>query len=597
MRQKTMISRLAGDVRRENPRALVMVFFGALCEALRPYVYVVASALLVRALRRPADAALVAVLAVAAPIAAALFSLGARWCDEWLMAFGDATKMEETSRFVRRVFAMPMAAFLRPSFADRADRVRTLLETEGGLVRASLYRLRDIVRFGLGVAAGLAALWPFWRALLGATPQSASLRGPVLGLIAVSVSASLLLHAARKRMQHTNDHMRARYDAAFSRFRYFRERMADVETAKEIRVNKEEAYLREAACGDLRHIAVPVAASIARREAASDALGLGATGFLSMGWIMAIVFCAARGAFAPEDALIATGSVLLVLEDIRCAVGALADAHQLLPYRFSEEETAEHAGASDAQAQEEHPAEGGEWALDFSNVTFTYPGSDAPALQGASLKLRRGEHLAVVGPNGSGKTTFVLLAAGMLTPQSGSVVRSGRALPVFQDYALFAYPMGENVAADARYDAHRVQTAMRRAGFPEAIGPDRSWTKILDAHGVELSGGEAHKLALARALYAEGDIFLLDEPAASYDPRSEADFYRAFAELCAGKTAIFISHKMSAVMLCDRIAVFDGGQIVAVGRHAELLESCPLYAALWRAQARYFVDEDTGGKR
>ena len=168
---------------------------------------------------------------------------------------------------------------------------------------------------------------------------------------------------------------------------------------------------------------------------------------------------------------------------------------------------------------------------------------------------------------------------------------------VFQDFRLFAFPLGQNVAAGARYDRAKAEACLREAGFGERLaqmpqGTDTILYHDFDKNGIEISGGEAQKIALARALYKDAPFMILDEPTAALDPLSEYEVYRKFNDLSGGKTAVYISHRLASCRFCDKIAVFDGGQIIQCGTHTDLLSDAEgKYAELWHAQAQYYTED------
>ena len=248
--------------------------------------------------------------------------------------------------------------------------------------------------------------------------------------------------------------------------------------------------------------------------------------------------------------------------------------------------------------------------IEFRDVSFRYPGRADYALRHVSMRFRVGSRLAVVGPNGSGKTTFIKLLCRLYDPTEGQILLNGIDIRkyryreymdlfavVFQDFKLLALPLGENVAARRDYDRERAADCLRKAGFGERLasmpqGLDTYLYKDLDKEGVEVSGGEAQKIAIARALYQDAPFIILDEPTAALDPVAEAEIYSKFNDIAGDKTAIYISHRLSSCKFCDEIAVFDGGAVVQQGRHEDLLaEENGLYHALWEAQAQYYTSE------
>ncbi len=244
-------------------------------------------------------------------------------------------------------------------------------------------------------------------------------------------------------------------------------------------------------------------------------------------------------------------------------------------------------------------------SIEFRNVSFCYPGREEYALRNVSLFIRPAELTAVVGENGAGKTTFVKLLTRLYDPTEGEIRLNGKDIreydydeymklfsPVFQDYKLFAYSIAENIAFD-RYDAPRFGEAARKAGIWERIQrlPSRQDTflkKELEASGVELSGGEKQKIAIARAIYKNAPVVILDESTAAIDAIAEKEIYDRFAEFSANKTTFFISHRMGSTRSCGHIIVLDQGEVAEEGSHEELMELKGIYCSLYEKQASYY---------
>lgn len=250
------------------------------------------------------------------------------------------------------------------------------------------------------------------------------------------------------------------------------------------------------------------------------------------------------------------------------------------------------------------------YEVEFRNVSFRYPGSEQWALHNVSLRFRVGERMAVVGENGSGKTTFIKLLCRLYDPQEGQILLNGIDIRkyryddymhifsvVFQDFQLISQPLGDNVAGSCRYDREKVETVLRKVGFGERLdrmpnGLDTVLYRDFSETGVELSGGEAQKVAIARALYKDSPFIILDEPTAALDPIAEAEIYARFNEIAQDKTTIYISHRLSSCRFCDEILVFDGGKIVQQGNHDSLIADVDgKYNRLWQAQAQYYEKE------
>ena len=249
-----------------------------------------------------------------------------------------------------------------------------------------------------------------------------------------------------------------------------------------------------------------------------------------------------------------------------------------------------------------------EYYVEFRDVSFQYPDTDRYVLKHVNLKFKIGEKLAVVGMNGSGKTTFIKLMCRLYDPTEGEILLNGVNIQkydydeymsifsvVFQDFRLFSFSLGQNISASATYDSEKVTECLKKAGFDKRLEslPNDLETflyKDFDTDGVEISGGEAQKLALARALYKDAPFIILDEPTAALDPLSEYEVYSKFNEIAGDKTAIYISHRLSSCRFCDKIAVFHAGEIIQTGTHDELLaDNEGKYYQLWNAQAQYYV--------
>ena len=251
----------------------------------------------------------------------------------------------------------------------------------------------------------------------------------------------------------------------------------------------------------------------------------------------------------------------------------------------------------------------GPHTFEFKDVSFSYPGADVEVLRNINLTLTPGEHLSVVGLNGAGKTTLVKLLCRLYDPTKGVILMDGVDIkeydyeeymtvfaPVFQDFKLFAFTMKENILMEkSEDDTQDVTTVLERVGLAEKLstlsnGADTVVYKHFDKDGIEPSGGEQQKLAIARALYKNAPVVILDEPTAALDPMAEYDIYRQFDTLVHEKTAIYISHRLSSCQFCDKIAVFSEKELKEYGTHAELVNKPDgVYAKMFAAQAQYYV--------
>lgn len=256
------------------------------------------------------------------------------------------------------------------------------------------------------------------------------------------------------------------------------------------------------------------------------------------------------------------------------------------------------------------PVGEGPHTFEFKNMSFSYPGAEVEVLKDINLTLTPGEHLSIVGLNGAGKTTLVKLLCRLYDPTKGSIYMDGVDIreydyeqymnvfaPVFQDFKLFAFSMKENVMIQSETPPEceeKVTKVLEKVGLNNKLatlskGRETYLFKHFEEDGIELSGGEQQKLAIARALYKNAPVVILDEPTAALDPMAEYEIYRQFNDLVDERTAIYISHRLSSCQFCDRIAVFSDKEIKEYGTHAELVnKKNGIYAEMFAAQAQYY---------
>ncbi len=268
-------------------------------------------------------------------------------------------------------------------------------------------------------------------------------------------------------------------------------------------------------------------------------------------------------------------------------------------------------GKTEAEIVEEErgaSGEAGPLVLEFRNVSFHYPNARNMVLEHVSLTLREGESLSIVGVNGAGKTTFIKLLCRLYEPTEGEILLNGRNIAeipyeeyvrrlgvVFQDFKLFAFSMEENITMGLPASGDTIEQCVEKCGLETKLqslpqGLQTNISKEFDESGVQFSGGEGQKLALARVLYKNVPVIVLDEPTAALDPLAEYELYSKFHEIVKGKCAVYISHRLSSTRFTDKIAVFDQGHMAEYGTHKELMEiPGGVYASLFQMQAQYYT--------
>lgn len=257
-----------------------------------------------------------------------------------------------------------------------------------------------------------------------------------------------------------------------------------------------------------------------------------------------------------------------------------------------------------------------EWPcdLEFRNVSFTYAESDKPTIRNVNLKIKAGERIALVGLNGAGKTTMVKLISGLLHPTEGEILINGIKSTdfnrdeyfklfsvIFQDVHLLPISIAGNITLQPEEDQDhaRLQACLTQSGLADKIdrlpnGLNTLMVKNVNEDAVELSGGEMQKLLLARALYKEAPVLILDEPTAALDPIAENELYLQYRDMTKDRTSLFISHRFASTRFCDRIVLMEQGTIVEEGSHEQLMEKNGRYAELFNVQSQYYQE---GGEK
>lgn len=303
-------------------------------------------------------------------------------------------------------------------------------------------------------------------------------------------------------------------------------------------------------------------------------------------------------------------AIIKMNESILNMVSANQDISEIMIYmnklmEFLDLENKFETGSIPIEKRSDH-----EYKFCFEHVWFKYPGNDNYVLEDISCELNLHEKSALVGPNGAGKSTFIKLLCRLYEPTKGRITLNGVDIRkynyeeylslfsvVFQDFGLFSFSLGENVASSIKYDKNKVKHCLNKSGlkhFENRLCENMDEVEMINILGgsdknEKFSGGEQQKIAIARALYKDAALVILDEPTAALDPLSEYDIYQRFDSLVGDKTCVYISHRMSSCRFCTDIIVLDQGQIVERGNHESLLSQGKLYSEMWKAQAKYYA--------
>ena len=346
-----------------------------------------------------------------------------------------------------------------------------------------------------------------------------------------------------------------------------------------------------------------------RYTSASGFVGALTSGVLTVSSYLFIVARAVTGAVSASNVVRYAGTIYNMVNSFYRLFAAMTNLvwqteriQSMLG--FMEIENVLHKGTLPVEKRRDN-----EYEIEFHNVSFKYPGSGDYSLRNFSIKLNIGQKLAIVGMNGSGKTTMIKLLCRLYDPTDGEITLNGIDIKkydyseymgifsvVFQDFKIFSFKLSENITCSTEVDTELTANVIDMVGLSERTGKMQNG---LDTYlyndfdkGVEISGGEAQKVALARALYKNAPFILLDEPTAALDPIAEFEIYSKFNEIVEDKTTIYISHRLSSCRFCDDIAVFHEGELIQRGNHEALIADISgKYYELWNAQAQYYNSE------
>ncbi|KAI4453065.1 atp-binding cassette sub-family b [Holotrichia oblita] len=343
-------------------------------------------------------------------------------------------------------------------------------------------------------------------------------------------------------------------------------------------------------------------------KSASGMLGALTSGMLTVSAYLFIVAKAVTGAVSISNVVRYAGTIYNAANSffgLSSAISRIIDQTDRIQgmLEFMEIENVLYKGSLPVEKRRDN-----DYMIEFHNVSFKYPGSENYSLRNFSIKLNIGHKLAIVGMNGSGKTTMIKLLCRLYDPSEGSITLNGIDIKkydyaeymgifsvVFQDFKIFSFKLSENIACSTEVNSELAANVLNMVGLSERTekmknGLDTYLYNDFDK-GVEISGGEAQKIALARALYKNAPFIVLDEPTAALDPIAEFEIYSKFNEIAGDKTTIYISHRLSSCRFCDDIAVFHKGELIQRGSHDMLLaDRSGKYYELWNAQAQYYTE-------
>ena len=473
-----------------------------------------------------------------------------------------------------------------------------------GMVMDSVYHASDVLFTLIGA---LIILLP---RLIACSQESSMFVGSgwcsvllLLTVLALTIGNMKVLNYYREKLQKMYDEVKSPIDA---RKRFYVDLYAKADSQKDIRMCEQNEIIM-AELQSLRKQANIAKKALGRIDIRCSVL---AEPLAAASTIIVYLFAAIYGFFG----IISIGSVVSFAASIRRVSESLFTLSEVLGdikyesafaikyVEFMELNQRKHEGTIPMEKRRDN-----KFSVEFDHVSFKYPGSDEYVIKDLNLKFVIGEKMAIVGKNGSGKTTFIKLLCRLYDVTEGSIKVNGIDIRkydykeycdlfavVFQDFCIFDFPLGENIACSNNVEESRAIDALKRAGLEKRLselseGLKTHVGKGFNDEGVNFSGGEKQKMAIARAVYKDAPFVIMDEPTAALDPEAETEVFIGFDRMVGRKTAIYISHRLASCKFCENILVFDKGKVVQQGTHEELEKQEGLYNKLWNAQAQYYT--------
>ncbi len=593
---------------RFEPWLLPLTVILAVATGAKPFINIYFSARIVAELSGAGDTkTLTALVAVCLGLNLA-FLLLTEWLSPTFYTLRSRMYQKERLAIENKLFTIDYAKLENSDFQELVHLHSESMEKIFSAFVQLCWMLRDFISGLTTLICAFVILLPLFRIGLTKTGEG-FIHSPAFFLvlfaaIAVSVVIILLLSSHTSKVWFQSNE---RYGKLNRLFHCYRDILANYNSGKEVRLYKEQALIEKEATEELLTKGETILRETSQKSAAASSYIAIIGALVGFGVYVFIGVKGLLGLFDIEALIRYTGAFMQIIAGVTSIAVTFGKNAELVPnleYYFKIIDTKPEMEYGDREIDLNNVD------IEFRDVYFRYPGAAADTLKGINLHIRAGERLAVVGRNGSGKTTFIKLLCRLYDADRGEILVNGVNIKslsrdccmrlfsvVFQDFKLFSLSVADNLTSGATADPVRLRQSLYEADVLERVErmakkEETTLYKDIDKDGVEVSGGEAQKLALARALYKDAPVVVLDEPTAALDPVAEHKIYQQFNAFVEGKTAIYISHRLSSCRFCDTIAVFKKGELVGAGTHDDLLADADgEYSRLWNAQAKYYLSE------
>lgn len=514
----------------------------------------------------------------------------------------------EIARVNEKIFSVDYALLENPAVYEKIRRYDDDRKQHGISSWRLQWSLTSVISGSVTLLIAIIMLWEFFGAIFKKTGDS-FIETPWLAIAVLAVIAmgagivgGLNVISQKKYYQYNDAFLKIDKE-----FNFYSDMLSNYRNGQEIRTYHEQDLIKHYACDQMMTKGVSLLKKMSMNTAFSGSIIAIISAVLACGVYILIGSKGLLGVFGVGSVVRFSGAFLQIVQgviNLATSFGQMKVMHESLKYYYD---------VLDIQPVQKNGTRPIDFdpdtaRIEFRDVSFKYPGAENYALRHASVELKPGQRYAVVGKNGSGKTTFIKLLCRFYDVEEGEIRINGVDIReydiasyreifsvVFQDFEIFSFTVGQDTAVAETYESDRLWNSLESAGLKERIKclpkqVETYVTRDLSEEGVDFSGGEQQKLTLARALYKNSPIIILDEPAAALDPIAEYDMYTRFNGFVGNKTAVYISHRLSSCRFCANIIVFDMGQIVQCGSHEALLhDEKGKYYQLWHAQSQYYA--------
>jgi len=602
MKKRSFILRGYKDLEKMQRGTIAIVVIGNACKALRPFLNIYFPARIIWILSNVEQSVSDLILNVSlAIIFNLLLSLFGNYFEQLIQNRQAQVYQKEHNRISSKLIDLDFLMLENATFAEKVNKYK---ENRFSPFKQIIWLTGLFVNGIIGFICASILLSPLFRVMFLSTGegffQSAWMSVALLAAILIFAPIIALISS---RFNKKCYHERNKYLGINRIFSFYTDLLKDYNSGKEIRLFEEQALIEKQATKELIDKGETIQNKVATYRAVSSAFFALIGAFLGFGIYVVIGVRISVGLFGIDYLVRFMGSFLQIVTSITNLaniMGRLGTVNLLFSEFYEIIETKNIAKGNQTAPKPE--------IIQFEKVSFRYSDELSLVLQDITMTIHAGERIAIVGENGSGKTTFIKLLCRLYDVSEGEIKLNGINIEnfdsnlyfrlfsvIFQDFKIFSLPLGENIAVAKKYDIAKINNVLESVDLEQRVkrmpGCLESYLyRDCNKNGIEISGGEAQKLAIARALYKDAPIIILDEPTAALDPFAEKELYTKFDTIVKNKTVFYISHRLSSCFFCDKIVVFDKGKLVQFGTHDALVADIKgKYYELWNSQAQYYV--------